>query len=84
VTLVFTGPVDAAGFAALPGVSDVQAYENTLWMRVADGIDAVVKLAARYTLVDMRVEHPSLDEVFLGYYESHAGAAPPARPGGPS
>ena len=53
-------------------------------MRVGDGIDAVIKLAARYTLLDLNVEHPSLDEVFLGYYEeggSSQSPPPPGRPG---
>ena len=85
VTLVFAAPVDAGGFAALPGVTDVQAQGNTLWLRVADGIDAVIKLAARYTLVDLSVEHPSLDEVFLGYYDGsgYPPVAAGARPFGP-
>jgi ABC-2 type transport system ATP-binding protein len=80
VTLVFAAPVDAAGFAALPGVSDVFVDGNTLWLRVGDGIDAVIKLAARHTLLDLSVEHPSLDEVFLGYYEG-GGLAGDVRPG---
>ena len=80
VTLVFAAPVDASPFATLPGVSDVYQQGATIWLRVADGIDAVIKLAARHTLLDISVEHPSLDEVFLGYYgdqgqgpDPHAG-----------
>jgi ABC-2 type transport system ATP-binding protein len=69
VTLVFATSVDPSEFAALPGVSDVYAHESTVWMRVGDGIDAVIKLAARHPLLDLTVEHPSLDEVFLGYYD---------------
>ncbi len=69
VTLVFTGPVDAAAFARLPGVSDVQAQGNEISLRLHDGMDGVIKLAAHYTLADLRVEHPSLDEVFMGYYQ---------------
>ena len=69
VTLVFAQPVDAAVFASLPGVSDVVAAGPTISLRLRDGIDAIVKTAARYTLVDLQVEHPSLDEVFMGYYE---------------
>jgi len=81
VTLVFASTVDAAAFAALPGVSDVHAQGTTLWMRVSDGVDAVIKLAARYTLVDLNVEHPSLDEVFLGYYDERGyGQVPPPLP----
>jgi hypothetical protein len=44
-------------------------------MSVGDSIDAIIKLAARYTLLDLNVEHPSLDEVFLGYYDQHQPAA---------
>jgi ABC-2 type transport system ATP-binding protein len=68
VTLVFDAPVDASVFAGLPGVSDVVALNNTVSLRLRDGIDAVVKAAAQRTLVDMSVEHPTLDEVFMGYY----------------
>ncbi len=78
VTLVFAAPVDAAAFAALPGVQDVHAQGTTVWMSVGDGIDAIIKLAARDTLLDLNVEHPSLDEVFLGYYEQQQ---PPPIPG---
>jgi ABC-2 type transport system ATP-binding protein len=72
VALVFATPVDPAEFAALPGVSDLAVQGGTLWMRVGDGIDAVIKAASRHTLLDLNVEHPSLDEVFLGYYEQDA------------
>ncbi len=68
VTLVFSTLVDPAPFAALPGVSDVRADGPRLSLRLHNGIDAVVKLASRYTVLDMTVEHPSLDEVFMSYY----------------
>jgi ABC-2 type transport system ATP-binding protein len=69
VTMVFSAPVEAALFAKLPGVSDVQVQESTVSLRLREGIDAVVKAAARHTLVDMSIVHPTLDEVFMGYYE---------------
>jgi ABC-2 type transport system ATP-binding protein len=69
VTLVFAAPVDAGPFAGLPGVSDVHVQGATISLRLHDGMDAVIKLAAQHTLVDLSVEHPSLDEVFLGYYD---------------
>jgi len=61
--------VDASRFAQLPGVSDVRTQGTAVSLRLHDGIDAVIKLAAEHTVLDMRVEHPSLDEVFMGYYE---------------
>jgi ABC-2 type transport system ATP-binding protein len=75
VMLVFASPVDAAPFAELPGISEVSVQGNVIWMRIGDGIDGVIKLAARHTLLDLSVEHPSLDEVFMGYYEG-SGPAP--------
>jgi ABC-2 type transport system ATP-binding protein len=70
VILIFAEPVEAAAFVGLPGVGEVRAEGNTVSLRLGDGIDAVIKVAAQHTLLDLRVEHPSLDEVFLGYYET--------------
>jgi ABC-2 type transport system ATP-binding protein len=75
VTLVFEAPVDPTPFAQLSDVSDVRAQGTTITLRVRENIDAVVKLASQHTLVDMGVEHPTLDEVFMGYYEDRQ--APP-------
>ena len=75
MVMVFVAPIDAAVFTRLSGVSDVHFQagpgENqiTVTLRLGDGVDAVIKAAAEHTLLDLRVEHPSLDEVFLGYYE---------------
>ena len=75
MVMVFAAPIDAAVFTRLPGVGDVgfQAgpgeRQITVTLRIDDGVDGVIKTAAQYTLLDLRVEHPSLDEVFLGYYE---------------
>jgi ABC-2 type transport system ATP-binding protein len=69
VSLVFAAPVDASLFAALPGVSDVWVDGSHLSLRLHDGIDAIIKLASRYTVLDMAVENPTLDEVFLSYYD---------------
>ena len=70
VTLVFDSPVDASAFAGLPGVSDIRVQGTAVTLRLSDGIDAAIKLAAQHTLLDLQAEHPSLDEVFLGYYDA--------------
>jgi ABC-2 type transport system ATP-binding protein len=69
VTMLFSKPVEAAAFAKLPGVSDVQAEGAAVRLRLHDGVDAVVKEAARHTLLDMSIVHPSLDEIFMSYYQ---------------
>ena len=69
VTMMFTAPVEPSVFAKLPGVSDVEGQGNALKLRLHEGIDAVVKEAARHTLLDMSVVHPTLDEIFMSYYQ---------------
>ena len=69
VTMLFSEPPSASDFSSLPGVSEIEIEGNALRLRLHDGIDAVVKEAARHTLLDMSVVHPSLDEIFMAYYK---------------
>jgi ABC-2 type transport system ATP-binding protein len=73
VELVFTGPVPAAEFEALPGVSGVVATDHVLRMKVSGSITPVVRAAAKYELADFVSREPSLEETFLAEY-SHAPA----------
>ncbi len=68
VELRFAGPVPAAEFEALPGVSDLVADDHVLRMRVAGAITPVVRAAARYELLDFVSREPSLEETFLAQY----------------
>jgi ABC-2 type transport system ATP-binding protein len=72
VELVFTGPVPAAEFEALPGVSDVVAEGHVLRMRVSGNIAPIVRAAARFELADFVSREPSLEETFLAEYERTA------------
>ena len=78
VELVFTGPVPAAEFEALPGVSEVVAADHVLRMRVSGSITPVVRAAAKYELADFVSREPSLEETFLAEY-SHAPAEAPVQ-----
>ena len=68
VELVFTGPVPAAEFEAIPGVSNVVAEDHVLRMRVSGNIAPVVRAAAQYELADFVSREPSLEETFLAEY----------------
>jgi ABC-2 type transport system ATP-binding protein len=68
VEIVFDGPVVAAEFAQLPGVSDVVADGSTLRCRLDGRADPLVKAAARHTVVSLRSEEPDLEEIFFTYY----------------
>ena len=73
VEIVFDSPVDPAAFAALDGVSDVRADGPVLRCRLAGRADALVKAAARHTVVSLLVEEPDLEEIFLRATEGEEG-----------
>jgi ABC-2 type transport system ATP-binding protein len=72
VELRFSGPVPAAEFEALPGVSEVTVDDNVLRMRVSGAITPVVQAAARFELLDFVSREPSLEETFLAQYGREA------------
>jgi ABC-2 type transport system ATP-binding protein len=53
----------------LPGVSDLEADDDGVSFRFAGDIDAVVKALAAHRVTDLEVARPTLEEVFLTYYE---------------
>jgi ABC-2 type transport system ATP-binding protein len=79
VEIHFQRPVSAGEFAALPGVGDLHIDGTVLRCRLAGRADALVKAAARHTVVDLLVEEPDLEELFFDYYrhtgEEHGHAA---------
>jgi ABC-2 type transport system ATP-binding protein len=72
VELRFSGPVPAAEFEALPGVSEVRVDDHVLRLRVSGPITPVVQAAARYELLDFVSREPSLEETFLAQYGRQA------------
>ncbi len=71
--LDFQQAVEVGKFKALPNVTALEANpENTrLRLQVSGAIDPLIKLAAHYSLHDLSVEHPSLEETFLEFYGSN-------------
>lgn len=75
VELEFAAPVDPGEFARIPGVRDLHADGTRLTFRASGDLDPVIKAAARHTVTDIELIHPTLEEVFLTYY---AGGEPEA------
>jgi ABC-2 type transport system ATP-binding protein len=83
VTVRFGKPVSSAGqvspeslapLIALPGVKLLGSIDAVpLRLQVEGEIDGVVKALAAFTVSDLETERPSLEELFLAYYESPAG-----------
>jgi len=53
----------------LDGVSEVEATEGGGSFRFAGDLDPVLKALAAHRVIDLEVSRPTLEEVFLGYYE---------------
>jgi ABC-2 type transport system ATP-binding protein len=82
ITISFAHPVPADTFAKLDGVTEVETLNNGSGVRLAiqGTADAVIKEAARYPVVSLTSYEPSLEDIFLRYYE-HDGQAPKAATG---
>jgi ABC-2 type transport system ATP-binding protein len=71
ITIAFAEPVPAEAFAKLEGVADVERLNNGSAVRLAmqGAADAVIKAAAQYPVVSLTSYEPSLEDIFLRYYE---------------
>ena len=78
VTITFADAVPADAFKTLEGVSEVEQLNNGHAVRVAitGSADAVVKAAARYRVVSLTSYEPSLEDIFLKYYEGDGQTTP--------
>jgi ABC-2 type transport system ATP-binding protein len=76
ITIHFARPVAAHDFAGLEGVMNVEKLdESAIRIAIQGSADAVIKTAARYPVVSLTSYEPSLEDIFLRYYESD-GATP--------
>ena len=71
VRVRFKRPVDPAPLAAVEGVT-LLSQSNGLYalLKVEGEADALVKALAAFPVSDFETEHPSLEEIFLAYYEA--------------
>lgn len=72
--LHFAQPVPAQAFASVTGVRDLTVEDSILRCTVMGSLDALVKAAAQFEVLNVVSHEPSLEEIFLAYYggESHA------------
>lgn len=68
VTVRLAGPEALEDLRALAGVSDLEAADGLVSFKVAGELDPVVKALAAHHVTDLEAVHPTLEEVFLGYY----------------
>ncbi|HEX9897057.1 MAG TPA: ABC transporter ATP-binding protein [Dehalococcoidales bacterium] len=71
----FARTVPQESFTSVSGVRDVMVRDSVLSCTVIGSLDALIKTAARFEVVNIVSHEPSLEEVFLTYYgggKSHA------------
>jgi ABC-2 type transport system ATP-binding protein len=70
VRIRFREPVDTASFATLSGVMVVNQDSNlSVLLQVEGEMDALIKRVAELPVKEFETERPSLEEIFLAYYE---------------
>ena len=76
ITITFANAVPTESFEQLDGVVEVEALNHGHGVRLAvqGPADAVIKAAAHYPVVGLTSYEPSLEDIFLRYYED----SPPA------
>lgn len=77
VTISFAEPVSTDAFKRLDGVVEVESLNDGHAVRVAiqGSADAVIKTAAHYPVVSLTSYEPSLEDIFLRYYEADGAPA---------
>lgn len=75
--VTFADPVDAAFLEGVEGMSRVTlTAPNAVNARVrGDNVDALIKRLAQRTIVDVSIQHASLEEVFMEFYREDENGA---------
>ena len=65
--------MDAAGFADIPGVSDVVIEGEALTCRIDGPAHELIQAIARHRVVTITAEEPDIEELFFERFESSRG-----------
>ena len=69
VVVRFAEPVSLADFEALPAIEQIVVSDDTLSFRSLGGLDAAIKAIASHSVIDIEIKRPTLEELFLTYYD---------------
>ena len=75
IEIHFAGPVSPETFTEISGVKDVRVHDSVLTCTVVGQLDALVKAASQATVVNIISHEPSLEEIFLDYYNEEESIA---------
>ena len=72
IEIQFDDHVPASAFEGIAGVRDVQVTDRRLIFTVQGSLDSIFKAAAQHSVHNVISYEPSLEEVFLSFYEGEA------------
>ncbi len=75
IEIHFAGSVPKEEFENLSVVRDVMVEDSVLRFTVAGPLDAVIKAAAKFEVVNVISHEPNLEDIFLTYYGGDENAA---------
>jgi len=71
IRVTFTSPVAVEDFASVPGVILEGTVDNRIiTLRVEGEMDPLIKALSLHPVQDLDIEKPSLEEIFLAYYQN--------------
>ena len=69
--IIFRKSVDPAPLLAIPGVSLVSQDNSTvIELQITGDMDPLIKALGKYPIVDVQTARPSLEDIFMAYYEA--------------
>jgi ABC-2 type transport system ATP-binding protein len=71
VTLRLRESVSPEQFANVPGVSSVSQVDGNLRLRLTGDFDPLLRAISPYYIQDISVQEPTLEEIFLTFYDGH-------------
>ena len=73
VRVRFKQPIALDALTRLPGVTVIdRGNDSNVLLNVAGDMDQLIKTLAAYPIIDVDIERPSLEEIFLAYYAEQA------------
>lgn len=68
VTFQFSEPAPITKLAGVKGASDITTNGNKIKLKLTGDFDPLIRAVNPYYIVDMEIQEPSLEEIFLTYY----------------
>jgi ABC-2 type transport system ATP-binding protein len=70
VHIRFRQPVDAAPLRAAPGVKSLKQDGAAIHIEIEGEMEGLIRALAPFPVRDLETERPTLEEIFLAYYEA--------------